>query len=81
VRFVVDEAALRQCFILGTICCSYQQKEINIYKKKKKKNIGNAFGNLRTAARIIYIRYLSQRRPDILFIYLHAQTAAGLRGK
>jgi hypothetical protein len=30
VTFVVDEAALRHCFILSTICCSYQQNEVTV---------------------------------------------------
>jgi len=35
VRFVVDEAALRKCFIRSTTCCSYQQNEITVPSKKR----------------------------------------------
>jgi ABC-type transporter lipoprotein component MlaA len=70
VRFVVDEAVLRLCFILSTIYCSYQQNEIIVHSKKR--TLLEIREHL-PEKKYIYIRYFYQRRPDILFTYLHRE--------
>jgi len=65
VRFVVNEAALRQCFIPSTASYFYQQNEISVHSKKR------TLLEIRDNRPEKCLRCFSQRPPHILFTYLH----------